>query len=58
MKKVIIPLLGTLYLGLSAIGNKLYCLLYEEDKNYGVPIEMCRPWERRQRNLPYQNTSR
>lgn len=59
MKKVIFPLLGAVYLGISTLGNKVYRLLYEEDKKQGVSIEMCRPWERRQsNNFQYQNRFR
>ncbi|GAB6181693.1 hypothetical protein JCM14036_30120 [Desulfotomaculum defluvii] len=58
MKKVIIPLLGALYLGFSTLGNKVFRLLYDDDKKYGVSIEMCRPWERRQSSIQYQNRFR
>ena len=47
MKKVIFPLLGALYLGISTVGSKVYRLLYEEETKQGVSIEICRPWERR-----------
>ncbi|GAB6158781.1 hypothetical protein JCM39194_19810 [Desulfotomaculum varum] len=55
MKKVLFPLLGAVYLGLTTIGSKVYRFLYEEETNLGVCIEMCRPWERRRANYHYQN---
>lgn len=54
MKRVIIPLLGAVYLGLSYLGNGVYRLLYdEESRDNLVSIEMCRPWERRRGHQSY-----
>lgn len=58
MKKVLFPLLGAMYLGLTTIGSRVYRFLYEEEIKQGVSIEMCRPWERRRGNYPYQNSLR
>jgi len=55
MKRVIFPLLGAIYLGLSHVGSGIIKLLYDEEIKGGVCIEMCRPWERRQGRYPYQN---
>lgn len=54
MKKVIFPLLGAVYLGLTFIGNGIYQLLYDEGSKEGVSIEMLRPWERRQGHCYHQ----
>lgn len=61
MKRVIFPLMGALYLGLSYVGKGIFHLLYDEEKKEGVFIEMCRPWERRRGSrgqYPYQNSFR
>ncbi|MEW6063850.1 hypothetical protein P378_06920 [Desulforamulus profundi] len=58
MKKVLFPLLGAMYLGLTTIGSRVYRFLYEEETKQGISIEMCRPWERRRGNYPYQNSLR
>lgn len=58
MKKVIFPLLGAMYLGLTTMGNAVYRFLYDEDTKQGVFIEICRPWERRQSQYSYKNMSR
>lgn len=57
MRKLIFPLLGAVYLGISTVGNKVYRLLYEEETKQGISIEMCRPWERRRNSYPYQRPS-
>ena len=55
MKKVIFPLLGAVYLGLTYIGNGIYQLLYDEEPKEGVSIEILRPWERRQSHYHQHN---
>ncbi|MDO7786974.1 hypothetical protein [Desulforamulus aquiferis] len=57
MKKVLFPLLGAAYLGISFIGQRLYRLLYDEEtKDGNIHIEICRPWERRQGYHPHHNS--
>lgn len=58
VKKVLFPLLGAMYLGLTTIGGRVYRFLYEEETKEGISIEMCRPWERRRGSYPYQNPLR
>ncbi|AEF95268.1 hypothetical protein Desca_2440 [Desulfotomaculum nigrificans CO-1-SRB] len=58
MKRVIFPLIGALFLGFNYLGKGILHLLYDEDKKEGIFIEMCRPWERRRGNYPYQNSLR